>query len=103
MSHFFSPLQISKSSESGFVRLSIRTSDDRVDEHTIPEASLWEMVDKQEDSPSDWEGTEALKVKFSHPLVSLSIRVSDTHRVIYRFDYRHFSVFVSHCKALKKI
>lgn len=92
MLHFFDMLHVTVLPEEGVVVLSVRVTDNRVDEYRLGLEPFREMTEAYKASPITWTGPEGLQVKvdLEKKLASLAVTISETKREIHRIGKSQF-------------
>ena len=89
MSHFSDTFRVKIDTDTGCVRLSVRSADERVDEHFIDVRDFNAAIQEVEDG---WVGTDQISSKRVNNNVILAVKESDYKRIIYQVTYQHWRV-----------
>ena len=87
MGHFTDTFKAKIDAENCTVRLSVRSSDERVDEHIIDVRDFNAATQEVSDG---WCGTDLISTKRAGNDVMIAIRESDVKRIIYRVTHQHW-------------
>ena len=99
MFHFFDPLRVTVLPEEGKVVLSVRITDDRVDEYLLDAEVFSEMLAAFQAAPSEWSGPEELQVRVEQRLVGISMTAGPTKREVYRLELAQVEAMVAQYHA----
>lgn len=105
MHHFSDALRVSLPEGGDVAVLSVRVSDDRVDEYVVSAGAFGEMVSayRQLDGSGEngWVGPDDIQVKvdWSHRVVGIRVRVSDRKREVYRLPAGQFEVMLAQFRS----
>lgn len=90
MSRFTQTLHIERDPETSHVRLSVATSEYRVDEIMIPEEDFRKVARAMWERNAYYEGSETLRVKYKEDTqwFSLSVQTANHVRCVYRLSER---------------
>ena len=87
MGHFADIFRIKLNADEGTVRLSVRSADERADEHIV---DIRDFNVVTQDVESGWYGTYAIEIKRKNKTVIVAIRESQWKRAIYNVSYPHW-------------
>jgi hypothetical protein len=89
MSHFADTFRIKIDADTGSVRLSVRSADERVDEHIIDVRDFNAATQEVENG---WVGTDVISSKRLNNNIIIAIKESDYKRIIYQVTYQHWRI-----------
>lgn len=84
MPRFTETLHLTRDLEQGTVRLSIATSENRVDEITVLERDFKEVAHALWDHATDYAGSLAIRGKYKEGFFCLSVETGPRSRTVYR-------------------
>tara|TARA_Y100000310_G_scaffold336517_1_gene421294 strand:+ start:1260 stop:1577 length:318 start_codon:yes stop_codon:yes gene_type:complete len=84
--NFSETLHLKRNAEDGSVKLSIATSENRVDEITLMESEIKPVMTALWERSSSYQGCSDVKAKYKEGRFSLSVQIGIRTRSVYRFD-----------------
>ena len=87
MSHFSETFRVKIDAENCTVKLSVRSSDERVDEHII---DVRDFNAATQEVSMGWGGSDAIKTKRAGHNVFISVQESDQKRIIYQVPHQNW-------------
>lgn len=99
--HFPDALKVKVLREEGLVVLSVRVTDWRVDEYTLPLDAFREMTVAFSARPPDWSGPEGLQVKWDARMrrATLAVTVGHNKRDIHKLEGPQFEAMTAQFRA----
>jgi len=89
MGHFSDTFRVKIDAEIGAVRLSVRSADERVDEHII---DVRDFNAATQEVDNGWVGTDLISAKRRGNHVILAVKESEYKRIIYQVTYQHWRI-----------
>ena len=89
MGHFSDTFRVKIDADTATVRLSVRSADERVDEHII---DVRDFNAATQEVDNGWVGTDVISSKRLNNDVILAVKESEYKRIIYRVTYQHWRI-----------